>query len=110
MMVVGVYATLGIFLVRAAKDPTANSSLIWFVIISSVVHAGVMTVQAISNPMTREHLIGDVPVPIARRVLGVLSNNAARPEQTAACRTGAPIPDFLATSFDFGRKQMLSYP
>lgn len=30
MMIVGVYATLGLFLIRASRDPGANLSLIWF--------------------------------------------------------------------------------
>ena len=42
MMIVGVYATLGIFLILRLADPAANVSLIWFVVWSSVVHAGVM--------------------------------------------------------------------
>src|SRR6476661_464877 len=31
MMIAGVYVTLGIFMFRAARDPLANASLIWFV-------------------------------------------------------------------------------
>src|SRR5262245_31652594 len=38
MMIVGVYITLGVFMIRAAKDPAANASLIWFVVFSSIVH------------------------------------------------------------------------
>jgi hypothetical protein len=60
-MIIGIYATLGIFLVRAARCPTDHQSLIWFTVWSSVVHAGVMLVQAIHDPMERGHLIGDIP-------------------------------------------------
>lgn len=85
MMIVGVYATLGVFLIRAGKDPAANSSLIWFTVVSSVVHAGVMAVQAIGNPMQQGHLIGDVPaLLLVALVLGVLMNKADRSEQAAA--------------------------
>jgi len=35
-MIMGIYVTLGVFLVRAAKDPVANTSLIWFTIWSSM--------------------------------------------------------------------------
>ena len=42
MMIVGVYATLGVFMILASRDPAANRSLIWFVVWSSVVHALVM--------------------------------------------------------------------
>src|SRR5262245_3300877 len=42
MMIVGVYATLGVFLLIASRDPQAHRSLIWFTVWSSVVH-GVTT-------------------------------------------------------------------
>jgi len=61
LMIVGVYVTLGIFMIRAAKDPAANASLIWFVVWSSVVHAAVMAWEAVRNPMMGGHLTGDVP-------------------------------------------------
>lgn len=61
MMIVGVYATLGVFLIRAAKDPAGNASLIWFTVWSSVVHAAIMAVQALGDPMQHGHLTGDVP-------------------------------------------------
>jgi len=60
-MIVGVYATLGVFLLLASRDPLANKSLIWFTVWSSVVHGGIMTIQAIDDPMERGHLIADVP-------------------------------------------------
>lgn len=60
-MITGVYAVLGVYLIRAAKDPGANRSLISFTIWSSVVHAGIMAAQALSDKMERGHLIGDVP-------------------------------------------------
>lgn len=61
MMIVGVYATLGVFLMLAARNPAANSSLTWFTVVSSAVHALIMAVQAIDDPMQRGHLLGDVP-------------------------------------------------
>ena len=61
MMLVGIYATLGLFLILAARDPLANLSLIWFAVWSSVAHAGIMAVQAITQPEQRAHLVGDVP-------------------------------------------------
>ena len=60
-MISGVYAVLGIFLIMAAKNPTANRSLISFAIWSSIVHALVMAVQAIRDSQETGHLIGDVP-------------------------------------------------
>src|SRR5262249_3072704 len=46
MMIVGVYLTLGVFLLNASRNPQANRSLIWFTVWSSVVHAGIMAVQS----------------------------------------------------------------
>jgi hypothetical protein len=61
MMIIGFYATLGIFLLLASRDPLAHRSLIWFTVWSSVVHGGIMAFQAIKDPMEHGHLIGDVP-------------------------------------------------
>ena len=60
MMIVGVYATLGAFLLNASRNPQAHRSLIWFTVWSSVVHGGIMAVQ--SMPAAHcGHLLGDVP-------------------------------------------------
>ena len=59
-MILGVYATLGVFLLIASRDPLANLSLIWFTVWSSVVHAGIMAAQSIANPEHMGHLWGDV--------------------------------------------------
>lgn len=85
MMIVGLYATLGVFLILASRDPAANSSLIRFTIWSSVVHAGVMAWEALRNPAMSGHLTGDVPaLLLVAIVLGVLTMNAqARPAARA---------------------------
>ncbi len=80
-MILGVYATLGVFLVRAAGDPAAHLSLIRFTIWSSVVHAAIMAVQAIRQPMHAGHLVGDVPaLLLVAAVLGLLSRGMGRPD------------------------------
>jgi uncharacterized protein DUF6632 len=61
MMILGVYATLGVFLLLASRNPAAHTSLIWFTVWSSVVHAVIMAVQALTDSAERGHLIGDVP-------------------------------------------------
>jgi hypothetical protein len=61
-MILAIYATLGVFLLRAAREPLANLSLIWFTVWSSIVHALVMAVQALRDPTERGHLPGDVLV------------------------------------------------
>ena len=73
LMICGFYATLGVFLIRAAKDPAANASLIWFTVWSSLVHAAIMAWESVRTPMQGGHLMGDVPaLVIAAGVLAVL--------------------------------------
>jgi Family of unknown function (DUF6632) len=44
-MILGIYATLGVFLIVASRNPLAHRSLIWFTVWSSVVHGGIMAVR-----------------------------------------------------------------
>jgi hypothetical protein len=60
-MICGVYAVLGAFLIAAARNPSEHRSLIWFTIWSSIVHAGIMALQSISDGHELGHLVGDVP-------------------------------------------------
>ncbi len=60
-MILGVYATLGVFLLIASRRPAEHRSLIAFTAWSSLVHAGIMTVQALANTAEHAHLLGDVP-------------------------------------------------
>ena len=57
-MILGIYATLGVFLIIASRDPMANRSLIWFTVWSSIVHSAIMAVQSIANPRHIGHLWG----------------------------------------------------
>jgi hypothetical protein len=60
MMIVGVYATLGVFLLLASQRPRAHRSLVWFTVWSSVVHGAIMAFQ--SMPAAHHgHMVGDVP-------------------------------------------------
>jgi hypothetical protein len=68
-MILGIYATLGVFLFLAAKDPMRNLSLIWFTVWSSLVHAGIMAYQALTTTGNRGHLLGDVA---ALAIVGIL--------------------------------------
>ena len=78
-MIIGFYATLGVFLLLAAKDPTRHLSLISFTIWSSIVHGLIMAVQAIASPEHVGHLYGDVPaLLLVAAVLGYLCPTAAR--------------------------------
>jgi hypothetical protein len=72
MMIVGVYITLGVFLLNASRNPQAHRSLIWFTVWSSIVHAGTMAVQSMPAEHSG-HLLGDVPaLLLAAIVLGGL--------------------------------------
>lgn len=74
LMILGVYATLGVFLLIAARNPLDHLSLIWFTVWSSVVHAGIMAVQALVDSEQHGHLLGDVPALfIVAVVLAVLT-------------------------------------
>jgi hypothetical protein len=57
-MMMSLYITLGIFLLLAARNPSANRSLIAFTAWSSFAHAAVMTVQAFRNLIPRRELVG----------------------------------------------------
>jgi hypothetical protein len=89
-MIVGIYATLGVFLVRAARDPLAHLSLIWFTVWSSVVHGAIMAAQSLMAPEHRGHLLGDVPALfVIAAVLAWLTPRAA-PSRTRAV-AGEPV-------------------
>jgi uncharacterized protein DUF6632 len=59
-MIMGIYATLGIFLLIASRNPLEHRSLIWFTVWSSIVHGAIMAVQAVTTPGQIGHLWGDV--------------------------------------------------
>jgi hypothetical protein len=80
MMILGLYATLGVFLLLAARDPLAHRSLIWFTVWSSVVHAVIMAAQAFTDAAERGHLLGDVPaLLVIAIVLAALTSRAPAP-------------------------------
>jgi hypothetical protein len=57
-MMLSLYVTLGIFLLLAGRNPSANRSLIAFTAWSSFAHAAVMAVQAFRNLIPRGELLG----------------------------------------------------
>jgi hypothetical protein len=59
-MILGLYATLGVFLILASRNPLENLSLIWFTVWSSIVHGSIMAAQAWFYREHRGHLVGDV--------------------------------------------------
>jgi hypothetical protein len=78
-MIIAIYATLGVFLLVASRNPSQHLSLVSFAIWSSIVHGAVMAVQSILNPMHIHHLYGDVAALfIIAAVLAFLSPAALR--------------------------------
>ena len=76
-MIIAIYATLGVFVLLAARDPVRHVTLISFTIWSSIVHAATMAVHAIANAQRLGHLYGDVPALIVvAAVLAWLSPQA----------------------------------
>jgi uncharacterized protein DUF6632 len=57
-MMMSLYVTLGIFLIGAARNPSANRSIIAFTAWSSFAHAAVMSFQAFRNLIAHGELIG----------------------------------------------------
>jgi hypothetical protein len=83
-MILGVYATLGVFLLLASRNPLANLSLIWFTVFSSLVHAAIMACQALSIPGEHGHLLGDVPaLLVVAAALAILTIRAREPAKAS---------------------------
>jgi uncharacterized membrane protein YoaK (UPF0700 family) len=59
-MIFGIYATLGVFLIIASRDPLAHTSLILVTVWSSFVHGAIMAVQSIADIRHIRRLWGDV--------------------------------------------------
>ncbi|TPG35840.1 DUF6632 domain-containing protein [Mycolicibacterium hodleri] len=84
-MIIGLYATRGVFLLMATRDPLASRSPIRFTVASSIVHAAIMAVRALSDSNERGHLLGDVPAPlIIAAVLAVLLHRSETPRTVGA--------------------------
>jgi hypothetical protein len=67
-MMLSIYVTLGIFLLLASPNPSANRGLIAFAAWSSFAHAGVMAVQSSHDLCARVHLLSGS---VAFAVIGV---------------------------------------
>jgi hypothetical protein len=82
-MILGIYATLGVFLLIASRNPLQHLSLIWFTVWSSVVHALVMAVHSFTDAGQMGHLWGDVAaLLLTAAVLAALTPRMGRTLQT----------------------------
>jgi uncharacterized protein DUF6632 len=57
-MMMSLYATLGVFLLLAARNPSEHRSLIAYTGWSSLAHAGLMSVQTFLHLIARRELVG----------------------------------------------------
>ena len=84
-MILAIYATLGVFLILASRNPLAHRSLIWFTVWSSIVHGAVMAVQSFDGDHNMGHLWGDVSALfVVAAVLALLTPREARTEAARA--------------------------
>jgi hypothetical protein len=87
-MMLSLYVTLGVFLLLAIRDPSANRSLIAFTAWSSFAHAALMGTQALRNMISRGELVG-VAILI---VIGVVLIALAPPNVGSDRRARIPEP------------------
>src|SRR6266851_468904 len=86
-MMLSLYVTLGIFLLLAARNPSANRSLIAFTAWSSFVHAMLMAGQAFANLIARGELLGVALFAVIGVTLTVLA--PAKQSMQSASAVGA---------------------
>jgi multidrug transporter EmrE-like cation transporter len=65
-MILSLYVTLGVFLLLAARNPSANRTVIAYAAWSSLAHAAVMTVMSVQLPTDRAELL------ISSAALGII--------------------------------------
>jgi hypothetical protein len=94
-MMLSLYVTLGIFLLLAAREPSANRSLIAFTAWSSFAHAALMAVQAFRNLIPRGELVGVAALVIIGATLIMLApaSRAYIASQCVGCILERPDPD-----------------
>lgn len=85
-MMMSLYATLGVFLLLASRNPPAHRSLIAFAAWSSFAHASVMAVQAYLGLIARRELLGVatfVVIGVALTALAPAKQPVERPSTVA---------------------------
>jgi hypothetical protein len=85
-MMMSLYVTLGIFLLLASRNPSANRSLIAFTAWSSFVHAMLMGGQAFARLVARGELIGSAVLVVIGIALIVLA-----PAKESVERLSVPV-------------------
>ena len=84
-MMMSLYATLGVFLLLASRNPSAHRSLIAFTAWSSFAHATVMGVQAYLSFIARRELLGVATfIVIGMALIGLAPARESRAVPSAA--------------------------
>ena len=68
-MITAIYASLGVFLLLAAREPHRYLPIIDFTIVSSIAHGGVMAMDAWREPANRLHLFTDIAALFALAIM-----------------------------------------
>ena len=84
VMMMSLYATLGVFLLLASRNPSEHRSLIAFTAWSSFAHAGLMSLQALLNMIARRELIGSAVFAVIGIALIALAPAKQSVEQPSA--------------------------
>jgi|SRR5450432_741293 len=85
-MMLSLYVALGIYLLIASRNPSANRSLIAFAAWSSFAHGAVMTIMAFQHTEDKELLPGVAGLVVIGVTLLVLAPRAKANEQTLAAK------------------------
>lgn len=94
-MMVTIYASLGVFLMLAARAPGRYRPIIDFTIVSSIAHGGMMAIDAARDEHNRLHLFTDVPALLALAVLLMILRNAATDGERPRVESASP-PDITS--------------
>lgn len=93
-MMMSLYATLGVFVLLAARDPSANRTLIAFAAWSSFAHAAVMSLLGLRTPSDRDgFLIGSAILAVMGAVLLALAPAKPSAQLSPASRPTEPLRD-----------------
>jgi hypothetical protein len=86
-MMLSVYLTLGVFLLLASRNPSANRSLISFTAWSSIAHAVVMGAQVFRHLIAGGELMGVIALAIIGVILIALAPTEQALKQISAVGT-----------------------
>lgn len=83
-MIMSIYVTLGVFLLLAAREPSAHRSLIAFAGWANIAHAGVMAVQEYRHIIQPREMMGVILFGVIGLVLIALTPQKQSSRQASA--------------------------